>query len=316
MKTVTKFRPVRPSVARFSPANSVPLCILTLVIMIEREQTDFFLVQAYNAAVKAGAKIMEIYTRYDDFFVSLKADSTPITIADKEAHTLIKHHLSATRIPLLSEEGRDLYFDERRSWDLFWMVDPLDGTEEFIKRNGEFTVNIALMVDNAPYLGVIYLPTTGTIYFSDPDRGSFCKTEVKPEMSADYSIAQIFAGARRLPLVQERNKPLKVALSRSHESEQVRDLIRKLQDQIGEVQIVEYGSSLKMCLVAEGSVDCYLRTTPTTEWDTAAGDAIARGAGVRVVSLAGEPLHYNEESLQNPPFICLTRYVSDYDWRQ
>lgn len=284
--------------------------------MIEREQADFFLAEAYNAAIRAGAKIMEIYTRYDDFFVSLKADSTPITIADKEAHTLIKNHLSATRIPLLSEEGRDLYFDERRGWDLFWLVDPLDGTEEFIKRNGEFTVNIALMVDNCPYIGVIYIPTTETIYFSDPDRGSFCRTGVKPEMAAEFSISQIFAGARRLPVVEERNAPLKVALSRSHESEQVREQIMQLQEQVGEVQIVEYGSSLKMCLVAEGSVDCYLRTTPTSEWDTAAGEAIARGAGVRVVALTGEPLRYNEESLENPPFICLTRHLSGYEWQQ
>lgn len=284
--------------------------------MIEREQTDFFLVEAYNAAVRAGAKIMEIYTRYDDFFVSLKADSTPITIADKEAHTLIKNHLSVTRIPLLSEEGRDLYYDERRGWDLFWMVDPLDGTEEFIKRNGEFTVNIALMVDNAPFLGVIYIPTTETIYFSDPDRGSFCKTGIKPDIDSVSTISQIFADARRLPVVAERNTPLKVALSRSHESNQVRDLIRQLQDQVGEVRIVEYGSSLKMCLVAEGAVDCYLRTTPTSEWDTAAGEAIARGAGVRVVALSGEPLRYNEESLENPPFICLTRHLSGYEWQQ
>lgn len=282
--------------------------------MIEREQADFFLAEAYNAAVRAGAKIMEIYTRYDDFFVSLKADSTPITVADREAHTLIKHFLSATRIPLLSEEGRDLYFDERRGWDLFWMVDPLDGTEEFIKRNGEFTVNIALMVDNRPYLGVIYIPTTETIYFSDPDRGSFCKTEVRPQMSAEYTIARIFEGARRLPVVERRNVPLRVALSRSHESEQVREHIRSLREQVGEVQIVEYGSSLKMCLVAEGSVDCYLRTTPTSEWDTAAGEAIARGAGVRVVALNGEPLRYNEESLENPPFICLTQHLCGYEW--
>ena len=117
-------------------------------------------------------------------------------------------------------------------------------------------------------------------------------------------------------MVAERNTPLKVALSRSHESNQVRDLIRQLQDQVGEVRIVEYGSSLKMCLVAEGAVDCYLRTTPTSEWDTAAGEAIARGAGVRVVALSGEPLRYNEESLENPPFICLTRHLSGYEWQQ
>lgn len=284
--------------------------------MIEREQTDFFLVQAYNAAIRAGAKIMEIYTRYDDFFVGLKADSTPITIADREAHRLIKHHLSATRIPLLSEEGRDLYFDERRGWDLYWLIDPLDGTEEFIKRNGEFTVNIALMVDNSPFFGVIYLPTTETLYFSDPDRGAFCRTGVKPEMSASFTIGEIFRDAQRLPVVAERNVPLRVAVSRSHETEHVKEEILRLQEQVGEIRIVEYGSSLKMCLVAEGSVDCYLRTTPTSEWDTAAGEAIARGAGAVVRSLAGDELRYNEESLENPPFICLTSNLKNYDWRR
>lgn len=284
--------------------------------MIGREQADYLLVAAYNAAIRAGAKIMEIYTRYDDFFVSLKADSTPITIADKEAHTLIKNYLNATRIPLLSEEGRDLFFDERRGWDLFWMVDPLDGTDEFIKRNGEFTVNIALMVDNKPYLGVIYIPTSETLYFSDPDRGSFCKTGVKPEMGAGYTISEIFSGARQLPTVTKRNTPLKVALSRSHESEQIREHIRQLQEQLGEeVQVVTYGSSLKMCLLAEGTVDCYVRTTPTSEWDTAAGEAIINGAGGRVVTLKDQaPLRYNDESLENPPFICLTQYLTSYEW--
>lgn len=284
--------------------------------MIEREQTDFFLVQAYNAAIRAGAKIMEIYTRYDDFFVGLKADSTPITIADREAHRLIQHYLSATRIPLLSEEGRDLYFDERRGWDLYWLIDPLDGTEEFIKRNGEFTVNIALMVDNRPFLGVIYLPTTETLYFSDPDRGAFCRTGVRPEMSASFTIGQLFRDAQRLPLVAGRNTPLRVAVSRSHETEHVKEEILQLQQQLGEIRIVEYGSSLKMCLVAEGAVDCYLRTTPTSEWDTAAGEAIARGAGAVMRSLAGDELRYNEESLENPPFICLTAALKNYDWRR
>lgn len=284
--------------------------------MIGREQADYFLVAAYNAAIRAGSKIMEIYTRYDDFFVSLKADSTPITIADREAHTIIKHYLSATRIPLLSEEGRDLFFDERRGWDLFWLVDPLDGTEEFIKRNGEFTVNIALMVDNRPYIGVIYIPTSETLYFSDPDRGSFCKIGVKPTISAEYSINEVFDGARQLPITDSQNQPLKIALSRSHESEQIKEHIEQLQEQLGkEVQVVTYGSSLKMCLVAEGTVDCYVRTTPTSEWDTAAGEAIIQGAGGKVVTLKRQrPLRYNEESLENPPFICLTRFLSTYEW--
>lgn len=271
--------------------------------MLEREQIDYLLASAYNAAIRAGAKITEIYNHYEDFFVSLKSDSTPITIADCEAHSIIKHALSTTRIPLLSEEGRDLFFEERRSWDLFWLVDPLDGTEEFIKRNGEFTVNIALMVENRPFLGIIYVPTSDTIYFSDPDRGAFCKTDVKPEMTSNLTISQIFANAKSLPIIKTPNNPIRVALSRSHESKFVEEYLESMRDIYGELQIVEYGSSLKFCLVAEGSVDIYIRTTHTMEWDTAAGEAIAVKSGAMVVTPQLEPLQYNKEDLENPPFI-------------
>lgn len=280
--------------------------------MLEREQLDFLLAKAYNAAIIAGAKIIDIYTKYDDFYVSLKSDSTPITIADREAHSIIKHHLSVTRIPLLSEEGRDLYYDERRGWDLFWMVDPLDGTEEFIKRNGEFTVNIALMVNNQPLLGVIYVPTSETIYFSDPDRGSFCKTSVPAAMGSSFSINEIFIGAKRLPLRPTGNTPVKVAISRSHESSVMEEYLNYLKEKHGELFVMEYGSSLKLCLVAEGTADYYIRTTSTMEWDTAAGEAIARGAGVSMIALGdeqGEPLLYNKEQLINPPFVCYTKYI-------
>ena len=279
--------------------------------MLDIEQIDYFLVNAYNAAVKAGAKIMEIYTQYDDFYVSLKSDSTPLTIADREAHTIIKHHLGPTRIPLLSEEGRDLFYEERRGWDLFWMVDPLDGTDEFIKRNGEFTVNIALIVDNRPALGVVYMPTGRTMYFADPVRGAYCKTGQELLIEPEYMIDEIFDGAKKLPLYKKLNKPVKVAMSRSHESEFVGEFIDFARERFGKIQIVEYGSSLKFCLVAEGTVDYYIRTTQTFEWDTAAGEAIAAHAGVNIVSMGeyeGEPLYYNKESLLNPPFICKSKY--------
>lgn len=271
--------------------------------MLEREQIDYLLASAYNAAIRAGAKITEIYTQYEDFYVSLKSDSTPITIADRQAHSIIKHTLSTTRIPLLSEEGRDLFYDERRGWDLFWLVDPLDGTEEFIKRNGEFTVNIALMLDNRPFFGVIYVPTSQTIYFSDPDRGAFCKTSIEPSITSNLTISQIFGGAKKLPLIMERNTPVKVALSRSHESIFVDEYLNYLREVVGEIHTVEYGSSLKMCLVSEGSVDYYIRTTPTMEWDTAAGEAIAVSAGMVVVDTTGERMHYNKENLENPGFL-------------
>lgn len=276
----------------------------------QREQIDYLLCSAYNAAIEAGAKIVEIYTEYDDFFVSLKADSTPLTIADSQAHYIIKNRLSQTRIPLLSEEGRDMFYDERRSWDLYWLVDPLDGTEEFIKRNGEFTVNIALMVDNSPYLGVIYVPQSRTIYFSDPDRGSFCQTGVEPEIISTKSISEVFASARQMPLHKGVNSPIRVTASRSHESVVLSDMLETMRKYYGRLEVVEHGSSLKMCLVAEGSVDYYIRTTPTMEWDTAAGEAIARGAGVIVTDLQCEPLLYNEESLANPAFMCRTKYTS------
>lgn len=279
------------------------------VPMFEREQVDYLMRSAYNAALRAGAKIMEIYTRYDDFFVSLKADSTPITIADHEAHYIIKNYLSETRIPLLSEEGRNLYYEERSGWDLFWMVDPLDGTHEFIKRNGEFTVNIALIVDDRPFFGVIYVPTSQTMYFSDPDRGSFCKTGVEGAHFADYSIAQIFDGARKLPLSTTYNSPIRVAASRSHESNFLKDSLSDMRERFGEVQVVEHGSSLKFCLLAEGAVDFYIRTTPTFEWDTAAGEAIARGAGASIVTWQGGRMAYNKEELANPPFICHTQFI-------
>lgn len=278
--------------------------------MLSREQIDFLLRAAYNASIRAGAKISEIYRQYDDFFVSLKADNTPLTIADSEAHTIIKNYLSSTRIPLLSEEGRDMFYEERCGWDLFWLVDPLDGTDEFIKRNGEFTVNIALMQDGIPLLGVIYVPNSSTVYFSDPDRGAFCKTNVDGDVSSDVDVSGIFSGALRLPLHEPRDGVVRVAMSRSHESSTACRIVEGINDRLGRVELLEYGSSLKFCLVADGTADIYIRTTPTMEWDTAAGEAIARGAGINTLSLDGTSLRYNKDDLGNPPFVCCR-----HDWR-
>lgn len=280
--------------------------------MIEREQIDYLLTAAYNAAIKAGAKIDEIYNGYDDFFVSLKSDSTPITIADSEAHAIIRKELNSTRIPLQSEEGRDILYEERRGWDLYWLVDPLDGTEEFIKRNGEFTVNIALMVNNSPKFGIIYLPTSHTIYFSDPDRGSFCKTGVKPDPDSKITINQIFDAAVKLPLRKEPNSPYVVAVSRSNESSFVREYLDQLKEKVGDIKIIEYGSSLKFCLVAEGSADYHIRTTVTKEWDIAAGHAIIKGAGATIQTFDNHEIRYNEETLENGAFSCQTQYAPPF----
>mgnify|MGYP000821729572 CR=1 FL=1 len=168
--------------------------------MLNKEQTDFLLVNAYNAAIRAGARIIDIYTGDADFAVDIKSDHTPITIADRDAHELIKKYLSQTRVPLLSEEGRDLLYEERRNWDLFWMVDPLDGTKEFLKGNGEFTVNIALMHNNEPYIGVIYVPYIHKIYFALKGAGCYLKTDVEPDHEASFDLPQIWSDTTRLPL--------------------------------------------------------------------------------------------------------------------
>lgn len=279
--------------------------------MLQREQIDYLLVNAYNAAIRAGARILDIYNS-DDFNINLKSDNTPITLADREAHTLIKNYLSQTRIPLLSEEGRNLLFEERCNWDLFWLIDPLDGTKEFIKRdNHEFTVNIALMVDNEPFMGVVYAPCFDTMYFSDMERGAFMKEHVVPDKNAEFSINEIYTGAKQLPLTSDKNNPIRITISRSHLSPETDRFVEKMKEHFGGAEVISKGSSLKFCLVAEGTADFYVRTTNTFEWDTAAGHAIAAAAGAIAVDLAQqESLKYNKEDLANPFFFCKSKHIT------
>ena len=242
--------------------------------MLNKEQTDFLLVNAYNAAIRAGARIIDIYTGDADFAVDIKRDHTPITIADRDAHELIKKYLSQTRVPLLSEEGRDLLYEERRNWDLFWMVDPLDGTKEFLKGNGEFTVNIALMHNNEPYIGVIYVPYIHKIYFALKGAGCYLKTDVEPDHEALFDLPQIWSDTTRLPLCDKANEPIRIAVSRSH-----------------------------------NTVEIYVRTSNTYEWDTAAGEIILSEAGGVVEPFdGGAGLQYNKISLHNPHFVCRSKY--------
>lgn len=279
--------------------------------MLQREQIDFLLTNAYNASIRAGAKVMEIY-RSDDFNINLKSDSTPITLADREAHALIKNFLGRTRIPLMSEEGRNMLYEERCHWDLFWLIDPLDGTKEFIKRNGEFTINIALMVDNVPSMGVVYVPCFNKIYFADPERGAFSKENVVPDEAANFGIAEIYASARKLPAIERKNGPVRIVISRSHVSPETHHFIELMKMKHGEnVTVIERGSSMKFCMVAEGEADYYVRTTRTFEWDTAAGDAIATTAGARTIDLNQETLRYNKTDLQNPFFVCRSKFIED-----
>ena len=276
--------------------------------MITKTQKEYLLPKAYDAAIRAGAAILEIYNSNAPKEVTLKSDHSPLTQADRTAHASIREYLGQTRIPLLSEEGREMLYAERKDWDLFWMVDPLDGTVEFLKGNGEFTVNIALMADNKPVFGVIYVPYKEVIYFSDEERGAFRARNILADPAASHTYAQLFEGAELLPLRTTCNQPLRIAVSRSHRNEETERLVANIRDRYPDAQIIEQGSSYKLCLLAEGSIDFYPRTTDTYEWDTAAGEAILRKAG-GIIYRADDhtDLQYNKESLVNPLFICRSK---------
>lgn len=276
--------------------------------MITKRQKEYLLPKAYNAAIRAGAAILETYSSAGTIDVHIKEDMTPITIADRRAHSIIKEYLGQTRIPILSEEGREMLYAERKNWDLFWMVDPLDGTVEFLKGNGEFTVNIALMTDNRPSFGVIYVPHKSLIYFSDGELGAF-RTRVAADSEAEYDYDGILKDVDILPLTSGRNIPLRVAVSRSHRNEETDRYLEEVVKNHPGTEIVEQGSSYKLCMLAEGSIDYYPRTTDTYEWDTAAGESILDMAGGRIYSLEGSRrLQYNKESLLNPHFICRSKW--------
>ncbi|MFI3331652.1 MAG: 3'(2'),5'-bisphosphate nucleotidase CysQ [Rikenellaceae bacterium] len=283
--------------------------------MLSNEQRIFLLTKAYNAALRAGKVILELYEQGADKNqdIDLKTDLTPITLADLRAHATIKEYLSQTRIPLLSEEGREMQYFERSHWDLFWMVDPLDGTKEFLKRNGEFTVSIALMVDNKPQLGVIYVPYLSKIYFSDTQEGSFVKVNAVADENADFSYADIVEGCESLPLKTECNSPIKVGVSRSHINELTYKYIDSLREKYPDLETVIQGSSYKFCLLAEGVIDYYVRTTNTYEWDTAAGEVILQMTGGETLELDSlKPMDYNKESsLQNPFFVCKSKFFKE-----
>ncbi len=254
---------------------------------------------------------MDIYTDpKSDFEVERKADNSPLTKADKAAHRVITDFLATTSYPILSEEGKDIPYAERLGWDEFWLVDPLDGTKEFIKRNGEFTVNIALIRGGVPVMGVIYVPVLRELYFSADSIGAY-KTVLRKEDVLPSSMDDIVRKAVRLPH-GAKHEGIVVVASRSHQSAETMAFIDDLQRFERPVTLISSGSSRKICLVAEGSADVYPRFAPTMEWDTAAGHAIARGAGCDVFHTDGKtPLTYNKEDLHNPWFIVKS-YSSEY----
>lgn len=282
---------------------------------LSREQVEFLLPEAFNAALRAGASILEIYYDHDhEMDISLKDDNTPLTEADCTAHSKIREYLSKSHVPLMSEEGREMIYEERMGWDLFWLVDPLDGTKEFLKNNGEFTVNIALLANNKPYLSVVYVPYIGKMYFAIRGAGSFLIDGLAANAEADYKFEEIANGAQKLPLTDKPNTPIKIAISRSHNTEETFQYIDVIKKFFPDAEVVEQGSSYKFCLLAEGAMDYYIRTTNTYEWDTAAGELVLELAEGSTLSMPNfEPLEYNKMSLLNPHFFSRSKYMKDME---
>ena len=250
---------------------------------------------AADAAIAAGSAILKIYDS-GDFDVQKKGDDSPLTRADLASHEVIAAALAATGIPLLSEEGRSIPYEERSAWSRLWIVDPIDGTKEFIRRNGEFTVNIALVEDGLPALGVIYVPVSRSLYLGLVGEGAW---KVEVDEAGSWSLE----GASKLPMPQG-ERPFTVVASRSHLSDETKEFIEERVKEHGEINSISRGSSLKLCMVAEGLADCYPRFAPTMEWDTAAGQAICMAAGFDVIDQqTGTTMRYNREDLLNAWFL-------------
>jgi 3'(2'), 5'-bisphosphate nucleotidase len=275
---------------------------------------------ALAAALRAGEAILDVYD--SDFQVHFKGDRSPLTEADRRAHAILTRCLSVITpgpcgagLPVLSEEGREIPYEQRRGWDLYWLVDPLDGTKEFVKRNGDFTVNIALIDKGRPVLGVVYLPALAEVFFGVEDFGAFHadgplvrgKGAVS-ESEASRRAGEVLGAAARLVPVPSGQafSRLRIMLSRSHRSPEEDRLIAVMRAQYHSVEIADAGSSLKFCRVAQGLGDIYPRFGPTMEWDTAAGQCVLEAAGGEVVDIqSGARLLYNRPNLRNGPFIAL-----------
>lgn len=264
---------------------------------------------AINAAFKAGEEILKIYST--DFYVETKSDNTPVTLADRASGECITKILAVSDIPVISEEEEILDYSIRKTWPRVWIVDPLDGTKEYVKRNGEFAVNIALVENNKPVIGIIYAPVIKDIYFAYAGGGSFKITQhdMIVELTKKNITEHLFEFAKKLP-AQKLPKTYTVVGSRSHLSRDINAHVDKLRVLYGDVDMISVGSSIKQCWVAEGKAHEYLRYGITMEWDTAAGQCILEEAGCQLIDLETElPMVYNRENMHNNYFIakCGTR---------
>jgi len=253
--------------------------------------------QLVDISQRAGIAILQWYN--GNMGITHKADNSPLTKADLASHELITAELTSLwpDIPVLSEESADIPWPTRQSWQQYWLVDPLDGTKEFINRNGEFTVNIALIRDHQPVLGIVYVPVTGICYFAAHDYGAWRQDNDN--------------GATAIEVRQPAAEPAAIVGSRSHANPELAHQLNKL----GPHELISMGSSLKFCRVAEGRADFYPRLGPTSEWDTAAAQAVVEAAGGQVVKIDGNPLDYNtKESYLNPNFFVFGDPAIEWLW--
>ncbi|HAQ72214.1 MAG TPA: 3'(2'),5'-bisphosphate nucleotidase [Flavobacteriales bacterium] len=250
-----------------------------------------------EASLKAGEEILRVYAK--DFQVETKSDESPLTEADKNAHLAIMSFLEQTGLPILSEEGKHMDYSERKDWNQFWLVDPLDGTKEFVKKNGEFTVNIALIENGLPVYGIIYAPVLKKLFVGNVWNEAWIAENIETSSTVDFVLEQ------KISIPKSKcAEPYIVVASRSHFSPETQEFVDEMKKEKGEIDFASMGSSLKICLVAEGVADIYPRFGPTMEWDTGAGHAIAKAAGKMVTDHStGKEMRYNKENLLNNWFI-------------
>ena len=253
------------------------------------------LINIINAISVAGKEILEIYDS-NNMEIEIKSDNSPLTKADKAANKILEEVLLNYGYPILSEEGKDISYEERKNWDKFWLIDPLDGTKEFINKNGEFTINVALIENGVPVLGVVYAPVLKSLYLGIKSKGAY-KYELKPGEKL-----YVFPVMNKIKVKVPDEKIIVVA-SRSHFNKETEDYVNGLGAKYKKLEFLNKGSSLKLCMIAEGSAHIYPRFGPTMEWDTAAAHAVVIAAGGKVLDIQGKPLIYNKENLLNPFFV-------------
>ena len=269
---------------------------------MQAEQTEKLINTALLASISAASKILKIYNN-NNFNIEFKDDNSPLTQADKNAHETIISYLNNTNIPVLSEEGKHLPYSERKKWEYLWIVDPLDGTKEFIKKNGEFTVNIALIKEGKSLIGIIYAPVLKKLYFNYSNNNAYLVKNINIDLPEADILQDINQRKEKLPT--HTTNSYSVVASRSHLSDKTKEFINSLKEKHSSLEITNIGSSLKLCLLAEGKANIYPRFAPTMEWDIAAGHAILKAAGGNVINTeTNKELEYNKENLLNPWFIA------------